>query len=728
MGDDEDLGTDPGPAWTGVGASRGPRSPAEGVRIIGAEEAAAALEAGHVSPRVPEDAPRYGDVPEPPSGPRPGIRFPGVDPRTVPKPPVVTPPADSEPRRSVWDAPASSAGPAPPPPSAEGTYSSSRAGRFEELIARADERAAERGIDVQSVLSGSTRGGDPGGRDLGGRDLGGDAGDDLWPPPLPPSAAFGAGPGDDDAWPPEPGYADPQGGGEAWPAPSAPGGEVDDPWPPPPAYGSARTTDDAWPAPPPAAGQSGFGGQAGVGGQSGFGGQAGSGGADFWPPDDGADVGFDNDPLAAPPWDTFDEPLPSGEYPRASVPSMPTGDNSGSIPLPHWTEPATGEVPVILADQPPPQGVVPPDELGSWSNLSGGPRWRDQATDWDEADFHDAILDDQSTRVGALDQSRDDLFSFDEAAEEPAPPAPAAAGRAGTQVYAPAAPAGTGGDRSGGPDADLTTRVIVGLVAAGVVLGAAVIGPRALVFVVAVALTMAAAELFQGLRTRGYQPATLLGLAATASVVGAAYWQGERALPLVTAILLVFSFLWYLIGVVKGRPTMNIAVSVMAYLYVGFLGSYAVLIFHIPIVGESGTVRPEHATGILLAAVLATVAHDIGSYFVGRYAGKTPLAPTISPHKTFEGLAGGTFVTMAVCLLLIRSIAPWNFGRAFALAIVVSIFAPLGDLCESMIKRDLNVKDMGTTLPGHGGILDRIDALLFVIPATYYLALVLYTT
>ena len=173
----------------------------------------------------------------------------------------------------------------------------------------------------------------------------------------------------------------------------------------------------------------------------------------------------------------------------------------------------------------------------------------------------------------------------------------------------------------------------MGVVAAGVVLGAAVVGPKALVLIVAVAVTMAAAELYQGLRARGYQPATLLGLAACASVVGAAYWQGERALPLVTAILLVFTFLWYLTGVVKGRPTMNVAVSVMAYLYVGFLGSYAALIFHIPIVGKSGTIRPEHATGILLAAVLATVAHDVGSYFIGRYAGKTPLAPDDQPPQ-----------------------------------------------------------------------------------------------
>ncbi len=701
FGDDDDLGADPGSAWSGVGATRGPRSPAEGVRIIGAEEAQAALEAGHVSPRVPDDAPRFGDVPEPPSGPRPGIRFPGVDPRTVPKPPVVTPPADAEPRRSVWDAPA------------EERLATSRAGRFEELIARADERAAERGLDVQSVLAGGSRAGGPPGPETGRPGPGRDpmVGEDAWPPP-PSSGVYAAGgptAGDPNAWPPEPGTAD-----DSWPAPPPAGGDFDDAWPPPPAaYPSSQATDDPWPPPPGAPGQPGS-----------------SPGGEFWPPDDGGDVNFDADPLGPSPWDTFDEPLPGREYPRETVPSMPTGDNSGSIPLPHWTEPATGEVPQILPGEPPPPPAAP-DELGSWSNLSSGPRWRDQATDWDEADFHDAILDDQSTRVGALDQSRDDLFSFEEAPEPVGAPPPPPTGRAGTQVYAPAAPTrtgGPGGDMSGGPDADLTTRVIVGLVAAGVVLGAAVIGPKALVFVVAVAVTMAAAELYQGLRTRGYQPATLLGLAGTAAVVGAAYWQGERALPLVTAIVLVFSFLWYLTGVVRGRPTMNIAVSVMAYLYVGFLGSYAALIFHIPIVGESGTVRPEHATGILLAAVLATVAHDVGSYFAGRYGGKTPLAPTISPHKTFEGLAGGTFVTMVVCLLLIRSIAPWNAGRAFALAVVVSIFAPLGDLCESMIKRDLNVKDMGKTLPGHGGVLDRIDALLFVVPATYYLALVLFTT
>ncbi len=544
---DDELGTDPGPAWTGLGASRGPRSPAEGVRIIGAEEAAAALEAGHVSPRVPDDAPRFGDVPQAPSGPRPGIRFPGADPRTVPKPPVVAPPADAEPRRSIWDTPPASTQPPPPGDS----FASSRAGRFEELIARAEERAAERGI--------------PGGG--GPRPAG-----DSWPPPPPSAPTYGGGTSagggtstggggtgtGGDAWPLESRASS----DDSWPPPPPPAAD-DDAWPPPPSsYGSTTADDDAWPPPPSAGGSSPS--------------------SEFWSPDDGddVDVGFERESMGSSPWDTFDEPLPSGEYPRVTSPPMPTGDNSGSIPLPHWTEPPTGEVPQILAGEPPPAPAPPADELGSWSTLTSGPRWRDQATDWDEADFHEAILDDQSTRVGALDQSRDDLFTFDddESAAEPGPggpsgpgsgggapvPAPggarAAGGRAGTQVYAPTAPSRTaapGEPGGGGAEADLTTRVVVGLVAAGVVLGAAVVGPKALVLLVAVAVTMATAELYQGLRTRGYQPATLLGLAASAAVVGAAYWQGERALPLVTAILLVFTFLWYLTGVVKGRPTMT---------------------------------------------------------------------------------------------------------------------------------------------------------------------------
>jgi phosphatidate cytidylyltransferase len=163
---------------------------------------------------------------------------------------------------------------------------------------------------------------------------------------------------------------------------------------------------------------------------------------------------------------------------------------------------------------------------------------------------------------------------------------------------------------------------------------------------------------------------------------------------------------------------MNIAVTLFAFVYVGFLGSFASLFLRVP---------DERGVGLLLGAVIVTAAHDIGAFVVGKYWGKTPLAPELSPNKTFEGLVGGVLASVAVALLVVSRIGPWDAGKAFWLGVVVAIAAPLGDLCESMIKRDLGVKDMGKLLPGHGGVLDRVDALLFVIPATYYLARILFS-
>jgi phosphatidate cytidylyltransferase len=445
-------------------------------------------------------------------------------------------------------------------------------------------------------------------------------------------------------------------------------------------------------------------------------------------------------------WDFFDEP--GGEGDEVGAADAPTpAETSGTMSLPHWTEPPTGEVPIILGDAAP--AAPPPDEeLSAWSALSTGPRWRDQPADWDEADFSDTVLDDREARLGALrDQPAADddadIFAFDDAASAPPAPVPVAASRGrgtatqarpsargraprkdvgrggpGTGPGAPVGPAGGGGNGMGGGASDLSTRVITGIVAAGVLLIAAMIGPRALVVLVLAVVTLAAAELFQGLRTRGYQPATLLGLVACAAMVLGAYWKGETAFPLVLTLLTIFSFLWYLAGVVHAKPTMNIAVTLFAFVYVGFLASFASLFLR---------VQKGQGVGLLLGAVIATAGHDIGAYLVGKYMGKTPLAPELSPNKTFEGLVGGVLASVFVSLLIVRAIHPWDAGKAFWLGVVVAVAAPLGDLCESMIKRDLGVKDMGKILPGHGGILDRVDALLFVIPATYYLARVLFS-
>ena len=101
--------------------------------------------------------------------------------------------------------------------------------------------------------------------------------------------------------------------------------------------------------------------------------------------------------------------------------------------------------------------------------------------------------------------------------------------------------------------------------------------------------------------------------------------------------------------------------------------------------------------------------------------GSHQLAPRISPNKTWEGLIGSAVVTVVASTVVVGSIHPWDPATAALLGLVVAVVAPIGDLCESLLKRDLNLKDMGTLLPGHGGVLDRLDAMIFVVPATYYL-------
>lgn len=549
------------------GASGSARATSEGVRIIGADEAAAAIEAGQVANRRPGDAPRFGDVPQPPPGPRPSLRFPGADPSAVAKPPVV-PPA---PRRAV---------PAPA------------------------EEPLLRGRSWDDVVDSRRSRGET---------------------PQTPSQ-------------PAPQYS--------------------------PRY---------------------------VAGSS----EQGTSGAPRMP---------------------LGEPI--------------SGPGTGASELPHWTEPPTGEHAKVRSEGDPLEGSD--DDLTAWSTLSAGPRWRDQATDWDDTDFGESVLDDPAARSGALravhPDDEDQFLAPPGAAEAPPfgteaePPGVAqrSFGRVGRRTQNRPGPGpgdharrGTGAPPSA--PRDVPTAVITGVVALAVVLVAAIIGPAALTLLVGVALVMAVAELYQAMRTNGYHPATLLGLAATASMVAGVYWRGEDAYPLVLALLFVFSLLWYLTGVVRARPTMNAGATAFGFLYVGFLGSFAALILK-----PSYVLAGKNGVGVLLGVVLATSAYDVGAFFVGRWAGKTPLAPQLSPNKTVEGLVGGTFAAL-VSIAVVQAIHPWTLGRAFWLVVIVAIAAPLGDLCESMIKRDLGVKDMGSLLPGHGGVFDRIDALLFVVPATYYL-------
>lgn len=153
----------------------------------------------------------------------------------------------------------------------------------------------------------------------------------------------------------------------------------------------------------------------------------------------------------------------------------------------------------------------------------------------------------------------------------------------------------------------------------------------------------------------------------------------------------------------------------MAWAWIGLMGGFATLLI------APREFPHRHGLAYLLGAIVATVAYDVGGYAFGSWIGTRRLAPSISPNKTVEGLLGGCFAAVAVSVAVLGHMHPWTVPHALELGVVVAVFAPLGDLAESMLKRDIGVKDMGSILPAHGGMLDRVDALLFVLPATYCL-------
>ena len=368
--------------------------------------------------------------------------------------------------------------------------------------------------------------------------------------------------------------------------------------------------------------------------------------------------------------------------------------------LPPWSsEPAAAGEPVGTAA----------DDLEAWSTLTDGtPRWGDDPVEPEPT----------TVTVGGSE----DFFSFDDTAHDPIEDFHQRAGQneppriGGPSLDDPMAPVGGGG---GGRNMNQAIMTGVGL--AVIAIACLWAGPVPALIFVTVLLAFATAEFYVAVRRAGYQPAALLGIAATVCLSLAVYWRFEAAVPLVLFLTVVFSMLWFLTGVDSEAPVLNIGVTLLGVLYVGFLGSFAGLML------ADGF---DHGVGLLLSAILVTIAYDVGGLVVGTAMGRSPLSAA-SPNKTVEGLIGGMIaaVLMAVVVVgLLANIAPFgdtpggDLLDVLVLGVAAAVAAPLGDLCESLLKRDLGIKDMGTILPGHGGLLDRFDALLFVLPATYFAA------
>ncbi|PRX95534.1 phosphatidate cytidylyltransferase [Allonocardiopsis opalescens] len=262
---------------------------------------------------------------------------------------------------------------------------------------------------------------------------------------------------------------------------------------------------------------------------------------------------------------------------------------------------------------------------------------------------------------------------------------------------------------------NLPVAVATSLALGALILIPVLFAPAALVAVVGIGQVLALWELKRAFGARGIHLAVVPVAAGGAAMAVTAYVSGTTGLTAALVVTVVVVMIWRLPGPANGYVR-DVTAGVFAAVYVPFLVGFWMLLLAAP---ADGPVR-------FLTFVIVTICSDIGGYFAGILFGRNRLAPTISPKKTWEGFAGSALscaVAGALCVALMLGGPPW---LGVLLGLAVAVIATLGDLVESSIKRDLGIKDMGSFLPEHGGLLDRVDALLITAPMAWlFLALTL---
>lgn len=437
---------------------------------------------------------------------------------------------------------------------------------------------------------------------------------------------------------------------------------------------------------------------------------------------------------------------------QPTAPTFSFGDESGS--LPHWTEAPSGGIPRPSASSEDTEERLPvrsfdDDDLGIldddvptgrseddlWATFTAEqPVW--QPSDTPEPTRESPVLGSFDEPVAAsspapTEQNRIVIGTDPSGMDRPTTTGQAAvredsggtrrrsSAKSTSSAPRPGAPASTG--------RDMPIATAVGILLVAIFVGTLVYRPWAVLVLVAVILGLAAVEFYDKVTEKGYRPAVVPGIVACVVAPLAAYWQGDGALPLVVVFAFIATAGTY-IGArsVDIGPLPNVSITTLPIVWIGLAGAYAGLILRFSTTGE--VLRADNGTDTLFMLALAVVANDVGALFVGAAAGRTPLRSWISPGKTVEGFIGGALLTIVA--LIVVGIGGWNTtwdstGDLLLLAIMVSIFAPMGDLVESMFKRNLGVKDFGSLVKGHGGVLDRFDGFLLTLPVVYYLALIL---
>jgi phosphatidate cytidylyltransferase len=266
---------------------------------------------------------------------------------------------------------------------------------------------------------------------------------------------------------------------------------------------------------------------------------------------------------------------------------------------------------------------------------------------------------------------------------------------------------------------DLRAAVISGVVLGVTVLGSLLFVKSLFMLVVAAAVVIAVWELHQGLLAKEIdipeQPLMVGGVV----MVAVAYFWGAPSLVTATAVTALVIMLWLLRRGVDGFVR-DASAAVFVLVYVPFLGSFVALMLA---EGDDWTSTMHFDDGIkgILTFVLVTIASDIGGYHAGVLFGKHPMAPVISPKKSWEGFAGSVTFCVIAGIALVVWLLDGDWWVGLLLGLIAPVMGTLGDLVESVMKRDLGIKDMSQIIPGHGGLMDRLDSLLATIAPIWLL-------
>jgi phosphatidate cytidylyltransferase len=333
-----------------------------------------------------------------------------------------------------------------------------------------------------------------------------------------------------------------------------------------------------------------------------------------------------------------------------------------------------------------------------------GLRW-DSDSDSDSGDDDGEISEERPADdvTGLLDDSwPDDEVSHPPVTDGEAPPLTAVPDAPGAEVTGePPLDNPSGAPRATGrAGRDMASAIGVGVSLGVVVLAALLIWRPAFLLVLTAAVLISVLELTGALEKGGHRPPRPPVLVGAVAMVALAWSRGPSGL-VVAFLLTVFAVLLWRLGDGPVGYLRDASAAVLVALYVPLLAGFAVLLL-----------APDDGVARVLAFIVTVVCSDVGGFAAGVLFGKHPLAKTVSPKKSWEGLGGSVLACVLAGTLLVTLTfhGPWWGGVLYGVAIALT--ATLGDLGESLIKRDLGIKDMGDLLPGHGGLMDRMDSLL----------------